>query len=66
MDVQNKEEKIYAQLLELQNGDNKDKSFAFECIGYLTNEVIEDSLEKRLRILEQKIIVYKQKRQDSK
>lgn len=66
MDLQNKEKKIYNQLIIFQNGDDKDKSFAFECIGYLGNEYIHDPLEKRLNIIEEKIIQYLNKKGKNK
>jgi len=62
MDLKDKEEKIYNQLIIFQNGEDRDKSFAFECIGYLGNEYINDPIEKRLNIIEQKIIEYLNKK----
>jgi len=62
MEQKEKEEKIYNQLMILQNGDYQDKSFAFDCVGYLGNEYIDDSLEKRLNIIEEKIMEYYNKK----
>lgn len=58
MDLRDKEDILYNKIFELQKGDENDQSFAFECIGYLGNESINDSLEKRLTILEEKIRKY--------
>ena len=58
MVLEDKKNKIYSQLMNFEEGDYHDKSFAFDWIGYLLNESIDDSLEKKLNIIEEKIIEY--------
>ena len=58
MDLKEKESKIYNYLSKLQNGNYEDKKCAFECIGYLSNQFIEDSLELRLNIISDKLKKY--------
>ena len=66
MDLQDKKNKIYDILMNLENGDYNDRSFAFDWIGYLSNESINDSLEKRLDIIEEKIIEYNKSKEKIK
>lgn len=59
METKDKEKVIYAHLEKLKNGNHKDRLLAFECIGYLSNEYIEDSLELRLDVIREKLENYK-------
>lgn len=58
MEEDSKEIEIYKILNELKKGNDKDKSFVFDCIGYLSNESVNDSLELKLEIIENKINEY--------
>lgn len=62
MEIKDKEKQIYAQLRLLQDGEYEDRSFAFDCIGYLTNEAVDDSLELRLLEIEKLITNYLSKK----
>lgn len=53
--TKDKEEKIYAAIMNLKKGNDSDKSLAFECIGILGNESTEESFENRLNIVEELI-----------
>ena len=50
--ISDREIKIYDKIMELENGDEKDKYLAFECTGILGNESINNSLENKLNIVE--------------
>ena len=58
MEVKDKEKIIYEALRKFQKGNYDDRSFAFDCIGYLTNDSLSDSLETKLTVLEKKIKEY--------
>lgn len=62
MEIKDKEKQIYEKLRFLQDGEYEDRSFAFDCIGYLTNEGIDDSLEVRLLEIEKLITNYLSKK----
>lgn len=57
-DYEKKIKQITEKLLELEEGDNKAQSLAFECLGILSNELTSESYESRLQIVEKMIEEY--------
>lgn len=47
-EIRNRERKLYAQIRQMQRGNNAERSLAFDLVGFLGNESIQDPLEKRL------------------
>lgn len=63
MDLQNKEKIVLELLDKLNNGDNSDKSLAFDLMGMLGNEITSESYESRLEIVEKRIKEHLEKKQ---
>jgi len=53
--LKNREEKIYTDLINLKTGNDSDRSLAFECLGILGNESINESYDNRMKIVEEMI-----------
>ena len=58
--LRQRERKLYEQILEMQRGNNAERSLAFDLKGFLGNESIQDPLEKRLDFAEKRIAVFYQ------
>ncbi|MBQ6285626.1 MAG: hypothetical protein IJK67_04880 [Bacilli bacterium] len=54
----NKEKEIYDKLMILEEGDQKERSLAFDCEAILSDETTTESLESRLSIIENMIKEY--------
>lgn len=54
----NKEKEIYDKLMILEEGDQKERSLAFDCEAILSDETTTESLENRLSIIENMIKEY--------
>ena len=50
--IKDKQEEIYNKIIELQHGNDEERNLAFECIGVLSNNSINNSLESKLNIVE--------------
>lgn len=53
--IRQRERKLYAQIRKMQQGNNAERSLAFDLIGLLGNESLQDSLERRLDYIEKRI-----------
>ena len=55
-------EKLYDKIMELKEGNNKDRDIAFKCIGILSNESTNESYESRIEIVSKLIENYYNKK----
>ena len=51
-DLENKKERVYNQIMELEEGNERERLLAFDCMGILGNEFTDESYENRLNIVE--------------
>ena len=58
VEEKSKEQEIYNKIYELEKGDKRDKSLAFDLIGILCNELTNESYEDRLLTVEKMINEY--------
>ena len=56
--IEDREEKIYDEIMKLKEGNESDRSLAFECSGILGNELTLEPFESRLEIVEEMINDY--------
>ena len=55
LEIKEKEKIIYKMIMKLKEGNDSDRSLAFECTGILGNESTLESFESRLDIVENMI-----------
>lgn len=56
--IEDREEKVYELLIKLKNGNESERTLAFECTGILGNELTSEPFENRLEMVEEMLKEY--------